>query len=198
MFDRSAFAMHCLFHIGERSTASRARVLQDVRKPLAVEKRAWLYSTARQKAALNRTDNIAKLYCGSAEASLIREACQIGMLRGGALSMFVDEITSRFRRPGHVAPPQICKARMAAGESADITTATDSKGEGRFIEELRSVSVRTQRPNGHNSAPAEKFHGVSRDEQLAYCFLSEAEPSPIGLCAKTEATHPPLLVILTL
>jgi hypothetical protein len=120
--------------------------------------------------------------------------------------MFVDEITSRFRRPGHVAPPQICKARMAAGESADITTATDSKGEGRFIEELRSVSVRTQRPNQHNSAPAEKFHGVSRslyitftsDEQLAYCFLSEAEPSPIGLCAKTEAIHPPLLVILTL
>ena len=130
------------------------------RSPL--EKRAWLYSTARQKAALNRTDNIAKLYCGSAEANLIREACQIGMLRGGALSMFVDEITSRFRRPGHVSPPQICKARMAAGESADITTATDSKGEGRFIEELRSVSVRTQRPNRHNSAPAEKFHGVSR------------------------------------
>ena len=95
---------------------------------------------------------------------------------------------------------------MAAGESADITTATDSKGEGRFIEELRSVSVRTQRPNRHNSAPAEKFHGVSRslyitftsDEQLAYCFLSEAEPSPIGLCAKTEAIHLPLLVILTL
>ena len=142
------------------------------RSPL--EKRAWLYSTARQKAALNRIDNIAKLYCGSAEANLIREACQIGMLRGGALSMFVDEITSRFRRPGHVAPPQICEARMAAGESADITTATDSKGEGRFIEELRSVSVRTQRPNRHNSAPAEKFHGVYRDEQLAYCFLSEA------------------------
>ena len=163
-----------------------------------VEKRAWLYSTARQKAALNRTDKLAKLYCGSAEANLIREACQIGMLRGGALSMFVDEITSRFRRPGHVAPPQICKARMAAGESADITTATDSKGEGRFIQELRSVSARTQRPNRHNSAPAEKFHGVSRDEQLAYCFLSEAEPSPIGLCAKTEAIHPPLLVILTL
>ena len=172
------------------------------RSPL--EKRAWLYSTARQKAALNRTDNIAKLYWGSAEANLIREVCQIGMLRGGALSMFVDEITSRFRRPGHVAPPQICKARMAAGESADITTATDSKGEGRFIQELRSVSARTQRPNPHNSAPAEKFHGVSRhdvyesDEQLAYCFLSEAEPSPIGLCAKTEAIHRPLLVILTL
>ena len=121
--------------------------------------------------------------------------------------MFVDEITSRFRRPGHVSPPQICKARMAAGESAEITTATDNKGEGRFIEELRSVSVRTQRPNRRNSAPAEKFHGVSplplhhvyeSDEQLAYCFLSEAEPSPIGLCAKTEAIHPPLLVILTL
>ena len=104
-----------LIHIGERSTASRARVLQDARRPLAVEKRAWLYSTARQKAALNRTDNIAKLYCGSVEASLIRDACQIGMLdacqigmlRGGALSMFVEEITSRFRRPGHVSPPQI-------------------------------------------------------------------------------------------
>jgi hypothetical protein len=172
----------------------------------SLEKRARLYSIARQKAALNRTDKLAKLYCGSAEANLIREAFQIGMLRGGALSMFVDEITSRFRRPGHVSPPQICKARMAAGESADITTATDSKGEGRFIEELRSVSVRTQRPNRHNSAPAEKFHGVSRslyitftsDEQLAYCFLSEAEPSPIGLCAKTEPIHPRLLVILTL
>src|ERR1700677_2156310 len=50
---------------------------------------------------------------------------------------------------------------MAAGESADITTATDNKGEGRFIEELHSVSVRTQRPNRHNSARAEKFHGVS-------------------------------------
>jgi hypothetical protein len=50
---------------------------------------------------------------------------------------------------------------MAAGESADITTATDNKGEGRFIEELHSVSVRTQRPNRHNSARAEKFHGAS-------------------------------------
>jgi hypothetical protein len=47
---------------------------------------------------------------------------------------------------------------MAAGESADITTATESKGEGRFIGELRSVSVRTQRPNQHDSARAEKFH----------------------------------------
>ena len=35
---------------------------------------------------------------------------------------------------------------MAAGESADITTATDSKGEGRFVEELHSVAVRNATP----------------------------------------------------
>jgi hypothetical protein len=70
---------------------------------------------------------------------------------------------------------------MAAGESADITTATDSKGEGRFIEELHSVPVRTQRPNRHNSARAEKFHcrgcwRLRADLGEAWEFVGPPEP----------------------
>jgi hypothetical protein len=87
---------------------------------------------------------------------MIPEAGKLGMLKGDASLMILEEITSRFRIPGHVGPPQIWKASIAAAESAEITTATDNKGEGRFIEELHSVSVRTQRPNRHNSARAEK------------------------------------------
>ena len=58
---------------------------------------------------------------------------------------------------------------MAAGESAEITTATDNKGEGRFIGELHSVSVRTQRPSRHNSARAEKFH-ISSAGRVAFIW----------------------------
>src|ERR1700733_7707374 len=56
---------------------------------------------------------------------------------------------------------------MAAGESAEITTATDNKSEGRFIGELHSVSVRTQRPSRENSARAEKFHSASAERLLS-------------------------------
>jgi hypothetical protein len=67
---------------------------------------------------------------------------------------------------------------MAAGESADITTATESKGEGRFIGELRSVSVRTQRPNQHDSARAEKFHpNFSKPRALVGALKQVSRPN---------------------